>query len=117
MFDAIIRGQMARAQGKTRHRVFDWNKAAKILAEHRPDNAEAGLAGDMGWTGGSIWSNGTIDRDGYTYLSSIWAIPILCFDGEEIECWAWEEELPGWDSDTKWPDSAVAIITAAAEKA
>ena len=106
---AFMRGEAARRAGSPL-RVFDWEKAARLIVERRPTEAGAGLAGDWGWTGGVIWINGDVIRDQYTYLASLWATPILDLDGEEIDCWRLQSDTPGWDSDTKWPDEAIAIL-------
>lgn len=100
--------QDARRRGAT-GRVFDWDKAALILRERKPLEASAGLHGDMEWTGGYIWKDGKPFLDDYTYLLSLWAIPILVIGDEEIECW---KNTDGclWSSGTKWPESAMKII-------
>ncbi len=95
-------------------RVFDWDKAAKIIKERNPDYASAGLSEDWAWTGGVIYENGKPYKNDYTYLSSTWATPVLNIhteDGiEEIECWVWENETK-WNAETKWPKSALDILT------
>jgi hypothetical protein len=91
-------------------RVFDWLKAAKIIADRKPDIAEAGLAEDWGWTAGVIWKDGrptnTDDPESYTFLGSTWATPVLVVDGEQIECFVSQAESPGWDEKTFWPGEA-----------
>ena len=99
----MIRGMAARAAGADRSMVFDWAKAEEILASRGWPDAEAGLAGDWGSTSGEIVRDGAPCWDSYTYLASIWAIPSLLIDGEEIACWRWQEEVPDWDCKTKWP--------------
>ena len=89
--------------------VFDWDKAARIINERKPQHAAAGLSGDFEWTGGTIWEDGKPVKDDYTYLSSTWAAPVLMIDGEEIVCCVMEHETK-WNSDTKWPASALAIV-------
>ena len=92
-------------------KVFDWDKAAALIAEHKVDGAEAGLAGDWDYTGGAIFSDGQPVTDEYTYLSSMWAMPTLRFDdGREFECFTTERD--DWDADTKWPSSALDILAA-----
>lgn len=98
---AFIRGTANRGQ---RIRVFDWAKALQILNEKKPDSAGAGLSSDLEWTGGTIWLEGKPYYDGYTFLASNWAIPVLIIDGEEIECWVYKDESPGWDAKSKWPN-------------
>ena len=95
-------------RGNTK-RVFDWDKAARLIKERKPKCAAAGLGGDWEWTGGDIYKNGEIVTDDYTYLSSTWAIPELDLDGEIIPCWIWETETE-WNSGTKWPKSAKNIL-------
>ena len=93
--------------------VFDWDKAARIIAERKPDYALAGLRGDYGKAQGYIWRDGKPDMDDYTYLASIWAMPILTIvtsDGEEeIPCFVLDYDTK-WGTDTKWPESALKII-------
>ena len=96
-------------------RVFDWEKAAKIIAERKPLYAIAGLRGDMGYTAGYIYADGEIDNDDYTYLASTWATPVLVlgeadYNAEEIECYRMQSETPGWDEHTKWPKEALRIL-------
>jgi len=103
--EAMMRGAEARARGQRRLMVFDWDKARQILEARGWPDAEAGLSSDWGCTGGQIVKDGKPYHDSYTYLASIWATPSLLIEGEEIECWVWEDECPhGWGSSTKWPE-------------
>ena len=95
--------------------VFDWDKAAHILAERNPDEALAGLQDDYEYTAGAIWRNGMPVRNEYTYLASTWAHPTLIIGDEEIECWRYKSEVPEWNSGTKWPESAIGIVKKANE--
>ena len=90
--------------------VFDWDKAAQMIKDSGYKEASAGLRGDWEWTGGTIFEDGKINKDDYTYLSSTWAVPEIEIDGDTNECYKMQHEVPEWDSDTKWPDSAVEII-------
>ena len=90
--------------------VFDWDKAAKRIAEVHPETASAGLKSDWEWTGGEIYRNGEPVTDEYTYLASTWATPELEMDGEVEPCYRMQSEVPEWDSDTKWPYSALKIL-------
>ncbi len=90
--------------------VFDWEKAAKIIKDRKPEFASAGLCDDWEYTGGTIYRNGKIITDDYTFLASTWAVPELCVDGEIIPCYKMKHEVPKWSSDTKWPNSARKII-------
>lgn len=85
--------------------VFDWDKAAQLIRENKPETVSAGLRGDWEWTGGTIWENGEPDMESYTYLSSTWAVPEIDLDGEIIECFKMQSETNEWDSRTKWPDN------------
>ena len=81
----------------------------------KPDVAYAGLDGDFEWTGGVIYKDGDIVRDDYTWLASTWAVPTLYLEkGEEtteVDCYVMESETD-WHEYTKWPQSAVDILTA-----
>ena len=90
--------------------VFDWDKAAKRIAEVHPESASAGLSGDWGWTGGEIYCDGKPIKSEYTFLASTWATPELEMDGDVEPCYRMKSEVPDWDSDTKWPDSALKIL-------
>lgn len=86
--------------------VFDWDKAAEIICDAQPDWADAGLIC------GRIWSNGKPKLNDYTYLASRWAVPTLFMpDREGIPCYRMEHEVPRWDAHTKWPKSAIRIVT------
>lgn len=109
---AFARGAAAREAG-AKMRVFDWDKAARLIREHKAANAEAGLSGDLEWTAGSIFKDGAVvaSDDTYTYLASCWATPVLIIDGEEIDCWV-EGDKTQWDAKTYWPESARLILAA-----
>lgn len=107
--EGFSRAQAAKARGD-RHKVFDWELAAKLIKDQKPSQAGAGLAGDWGWTGGTIYRAGAIVDDEYTYLMSNHATPELEMDGETVDCFRYQDETPGWGSDTKWPPEARAIL-------
>ena len=84
-------------------KYIDWEKAKKICEAHPDSEIYAGLQEDWGYTSGLIFSNGSCTREdeGYIFVSSTWATPILDVDGEEIECWTyekshWDHKLPDW---------------------
>jgi hypothetical protein len=89
--------------------IFDWMEAAKIILDRNAEYAEAGLAGDWGYTGGTIWNNHNIDVDSYTYLASTWAIPSIKINDEYIPCFVYEGETE-YDAHTKWPTDALSVI-------
>lgn len=90
--------------------VFDWDKAAELIRDRKPEFASAGLRSDWKWTGGTIFSNGVPVKNDYTYLASWWAVPELNMDGEVCACYRMMNEAPGWTAHTKWPKSALAIL-------
>ena len=89
--------------------VFDWDKAARLIAERKPQIAMAGMRGDWKNTGGMIYEDGKLITDKYTYLASSWAIPELDMDGETVACFRFASQTPMWHAHTKWPKSAVEI--------
>lgn len=91
--------------------VFDWDKAAYLIKELKPNNVSAGLRGDWEYTGGCIFSDGKpVPReDTYVYLASTWAIPEIEIDVSVFPCWKYAEGT-GWDADTYWPKSALSIL-------
>lgn len=90
--------------------VFDWDKAARLIRERKPKCASAGLRSDWKYTGGTIYEDGKPVMDDYTYLASTWAVPELYMDGDIVECYRMKHEVPYWNSDTKWPQSALDIL-------
>ena len=106
---AYTQAMMAKGQPQ---RTFDWDKAARLIAERKPKVAEAGLSEDWEWTGGEIYRDGAPVKadDTYVYLSSNWATPALMLDGDKVECWVAEKDAPGWGPKTYWPESALAIL-------
>lgn len=107
--DTMTAFAMGQANRDKDEMVFDWDKAAQILKERRPQSAEAGLQGDLGFTGGAIWEDGKPVTEDYTYLASTWAPPVLIIGGKEIECYKMDTETD-WDCSTKWPESALNIL-------
>lgn len=103
---AFMRGEANRGRELM---VFDWDKAAEIIRESGATSAYAGLRGDWEYTGGRILKDGKPVND-YTYLASTWAVPELEIEGEMVACYKMQSETPGWDSGTKWPTSALAIL-------
>lgn len=90
--------------------VFDWDKAATIIRDRKPDYADAYLDHDREWTGGNIYKDGMPNYESYTYLASTWATPMLEIDGDSIECFKMQHEVPEWGNGTKWPKSALNIL-------
>ena len=100
--------------------MFDWDRAARRIAEVKPRVASAGLEGDWEWTGGDIYRDGKpLGRDEtYTFLASTWALPELGMDGHTEPCYVYVDEAPAsWGDDrgsgTFWPESALAILNGA----
>lgn len=107
--DSIAAFAMGVANRDRELMVFDWNKAAMLIKQHKPVKAEAGLKGDLEWTGGTIWRDDKPVKNSYTYLASTWATPLLILDGEETPCYIMEHETK-WRAKTTWPESALKII-------
>ncbi len=103
---------MGKANRGKESKVFDWEKAARLIVERDAQEASAGLAGDWEYTGGTIFSDGkpVPSEDTYVYLTSTWATPEIEIDGERIDCFKMESETLGWDRDTYWPEAALRII-------
>jgi hypothetical protein len=106
---------MGEANRNNPSRVFDWNRAAELIRDHKPACASAGLAGDWEYTGGAIWRDGApvSADDTYTFLASTWATPELDLDGDVQDCWRWQDGSD-WNSGTYWPESALAIVAGGA---
>lgn len=98
-------------------KVFDWEKAARLIRERKPTEASAGLATDWEYTGGLIYANSNFvpREDTYTYLASTWATPELDMDGDVVDCYRMESDVPAsWGdgdmADIYWPEAALAIL-------
>lgn len=92
--------------------VFDWEKAAQLIAERGARAASAGLSGDWEWTGGIIFANGSPvpQEDTYVFLASKWAVPEIDIDGDLMDCYRLESDCPGWNAETYWPKEALGIL-------
>lgn len=110
--DTLSAFARAQANINKKHRVFDWNKAARRIKETGATEAYAGLSQDWKYTGGIIFSEGepVSEEETYTYLSSNWATPELDLNGEVEDCWVYEDETDGWGPYTYWPESALKIL-------
>ena len=108
--DTLKAFELGQASRYNEKKVFDWDRAAELIKESGFKDASAGLQGDWEWTGGVIFIGGKPYLDGYTYLSSTWATPEIEIDGMTQPCYKMQSEVPGWDSGTKWPDSALTIL-------
>lgn len=123
VFDALFGGDFVDAVAKStaaskrgdKHRVFDWDTFARVVAENRSAAFDVGLMGDWRPTAGTVWCNGEI-WDGYSYLSSNWAIPAYSMnDGEKVPCWIYEDEaIQRWGkvnfASLQYPQSALDIL-------
>lgn len=108
-FSAFVKGEANRGNPSM---VFDWHKAARLIKERKPKNVSAGLQSGWEWTGGDIYKNGApvAEEDTYTFLASIWATPEIDLDGDVQDCFVMKDSTENWNSDTYWPDSALAIL-------
>lgn len=112
--DVLFQGAVNRGKPM---RVFDWDQAAQIIAEHLNDHpdliVEAGLEGDWSYTGGVIFKNGAPVFDEYTYLASTHAQPtiLLNWDGEdqkEMPCFT--DESSRFNEGSKWDDVSLNFL-------
>jgi len=118
IYTAMTKQKQA-TKNKARYRVFDWNKAARLIRGKwfkKGLIVVAGLSGDDA-TYGTIYKDGkpTTKEDFWGYLLSNWATPIISINsGKEIECWIYADEAPkedDWqDNDAFWPKSAIKIL-------
>lgn len=104
---AFIMGEANRGKEEM---VFDWDEAARRIKASGCKSASAGLRDDWEYTGGSIFKNGEPNFADYTFLASTWAVPELKINGKKKPCYKMQSETPGWDCDTKWPESALKIL-------
>ncbi|CAB3784569.1 hypothetical protein [Pararobbsia alpina] len=111
--DSMAAFAMGEANRGNERMVFDWEKAARLIAERKPEEASAGLQGDWDCTGDVIFRDGKPYLGGYTYLASTWATPELDMDGDVVPCYRMESEVPDWDESTKWPEQVLPLLTAA----
>lgn len=91
-------------------KVFDWEKAAELIKIKNPQKVYAGLDEDWSCTAGVIFEDGKMKDDGYAYLSSTWATPVIGMDGERVICYKMKSKTPGWDCSTIWPEVAKRIL-------
>lgn len=91
-------------------KVFDWDKAVRLILAAKAKKASAGLAEDWGWTSGQILRDGVPVYDHGTYLSSPWATPVIKIDHILYPCWASDSERPDWHHHTRWPSSSLALL-------
>ena len=106
---AFVMGELNRGKEQM---VFDWDKAATLIKDRNPKNASAGLRGDWECTGDTIYEDGKPVKNRDTYLASTWAVPELYMDGDIVECYRMAHEVPRWNANTKWPQSALEILNA-----
>lgn len=92
-------------------RVFDWEKAAKIILERKAEKAVAGIDTDWLGTRDAIYKDGkpVENRDSGAYLQSHWGFPTLSVNGDMIQCYrevkVESDELFDW-----WPDRALEVL-------
>lgn len=112
--DTLAAFAMGHANRGKELKVFDWEKAARIIRERNAKEASAGLSGDWEWTGGEILRNGKpVPREEtYTFLASTWATPELEVDGDVVDCYRMQSETEGWNSSTYWPPEALDLLNA-----
>ena len=107
--NTFLAGMMGELFRDNEPKVFDWDKAARIIKERGAKDASAGLFEDWEWTGGTILEDGKPVYEEYMYLASTWATPTLMIDGESFQCFVMKHETD-WDAKTRWPESALKIL-------
>lgn len=108
-FDIFVNGFR---HEKNERRVFDWNKAARVLRDRDETTCKACIIEDYNETVGFILVDGrpAIDHP-LPYLSSCWGTPCLVFEnGDSMPCWIPQSESPDWTGYTYWPESARNIL-------
>ena len=80
-FKLMAMAERCRSMSDGAGKVFDWNRAERILAERGWPDAMAGLSEDWSATSGCIARDGAPCWDDYCYLASKWATPVLVIDG------------------------------------
>ena len=102
--------EMGKANRGSEPKVFDWDKAAYIIAERNPIVVGAGLREDGSATCDAIWLNGKPLKNSQPYLASTWATPVVRVGDDFVECWKMQSDVPRWGERTVWPKSALEII-------
>ena len=109
--DTLKAFAMGQANKGKELKVFDWEKAARLIKEKNPSLVRAGLQFDWEWTGGDIYNGKPIPlEETYVYLASTQATPEIEIDGEIQDCYKMQNETPGWDAKTYWPNDALKIL-------
>lgn len=114
--DTLLAFRMGELNRGKERMVFDWDKAAKLIVEKRPEIAVAGLDQDLEYTADVIFDQRNIMTDARPYLASTWATPVLILDDVSYDCYKMESEVPEWDEHTVWPDSAKDIMAKGVKK-
>lgn len=71
-------------------KYLDWDRVWMYIKQYPHSTISVGLCEDWNNTGGCIWADGDFESE-YVYDHSTWATPIIDIDGEEIECWTYED--------------------------
>lgn len=86
-------------------KFFDWAKAKDIIdnavAENPSCRISVGLREDWNNTSDVVYDGGKWCEATWFYGCSSWATPIIDIEGEEIECWTYEETKER-DSVAQW---------------
>ena len=90
-------------------KIFDWNKAARLIVESKVETAKAGLEEDWENTSRIIWFRGIV-AEGNTPIESRFATPVVEIDGEKIACYIFDCDLDNWQ-EKEWPNLARIIVS------
>jgi hypothetical protein len=112
-----VLGLLARKPGPLK--VFDWDKAAKIIADNNPTMALAALAESGELTETLIVKDGIPLFNNHEHLGllfTMWQTPSIAYGnadgGMQVEdCWKLAEDTIGYKPNEVWPESARKILT------
>lgn len=100
------------------YRVFDWEKAVKIIREKNATEAAAGILEDWMMTAATILENGKPELESGAYLLSTWGTPAIEIGDELIRCFKTiddSDKLQSRDERwqlSQWPNEALKLLRA-----
>jgi hypothetical protein len=94
-FSVFMRAESAREEiknGQRKVRYYDYAKALKLLRKRKVRNVGMFMDSDRGWTYDNIGVSGLKRKSEIAGINgSVWDIPMIEIDGEEMECWTYIE--------------------------